>query len=109
MRKSIVTVLAAPMLLGAFTTVAAPAAAEQVETASVTVSFADLNLANPAGVATLRNRIKAAVNQVCSKVEPRLRGGQVAWEQCKAKSLADAMEKLAALNVTPNLALATEN
>jgi UrcA family protein len=105
MRKSIVTVLAALAVSAAAT----PAAAEEFERASVTVSFADLDLTKPAGVATLQSRIRTAVKQVCSKVEPRLLRGQIAWEQCKADSLADAMEQLAALTPAPNLALASEN
>lgn len=105
MRKSIVTVLAALAVSAAAT----PAAAEEFERASVVVSFADLDLTKPAGVATLQSRIRTAVNQVCSKVEPRILRGQIAWEQCKADSLADAMEQLAALTPAPNLALASEN
>ena len=41
---------------------AAPAAAEPV---SRSVSYADLNLANPAGRAVLETRIKAAARAVC--------------------------------------------
>ena len=97
MRKSIVTVLAA---LAA--SIAAPAAAEG---ASVTVTYGDLDLADPAGVAALETRIAAAVKEVCNKVEPRLLRGQVAWEECKALSLADAMEQLAAVVPSKSVAL----
>src|SRR5512139_1391315 len=65
MRKSIVTVLAAVSLAGM---IASPAAAEDV---SVVVSYADLNLAAPAGTAALDRRIEAATDKVCEK--PSLR------------------------------------
>lgn len=103
MRKSIVTVLAA--LAAA---IAAPASASE---ASVIVSVGDLDLNDPAGMAVLDQRIAAAVEEVCAKTEPRLLRGRAAWEECKAKSLADAMEQLAALAPPANVALAasTEN
>ena len=102
MRKSIVTVLAASMLLGA-ASIAAPASARE---ASVVVSFGDLDLTDPAGKAVLDERIAAAVEEVCAKTEPRLLRGRAAWEECKAKSLADAMEQLAAIAPPANVALA---
>jgi len=102
MRKSVVTVLAASMLLGA-ASIAAPASARE---ASVVVSFGDLDLTDPAGKAVLDERIAAAVEEVCAKTEPRLLRGRAAWEECKAKSLADAMDQLAAIAPPANVALA---
>ena len=102
MRKSIVTVLAALTASIA----AAPAAATGV---TVTVSYADLDLADPAGMAALEERIAAAVDTVCSKVEPRRLRGLIAWEQCKAASLADAMEQLAEVVPARNMALAASS
>ena len=98
MRKSIITVLAALTV-----SVAAPAAAEE---ASVTVAFGDLDLTDPAGVATLESRIAAAVEEVCAVVEPRRLRGKVAWESCKAASLADAMKQLSAIKPSAEVALA---
>jgi UrcA family protein len=93
MRKSVVTVLAAPAVLWA-AAIATPAAAEE---ATVLVNYGDLDLTDPAGVAVLETRIAAAVKEVCNKTEPRLLRGLAAWEECKAKSLADAMEQVAAV------------
>ena len=89
MRKSIITVLTALTA-----SIATPAAAETV---SVTVNFEDLDLTSPAGVATLDQRIAAAVEQVCAKAEPRLLWGKMAWEECKAASLADAKRQQSAI------------
>jgi UrcA family protein len=55
------TALCAGLCLFAAT---APANAETVRTA--TVAYADLNLASPAGRATLNRRIDAAARQVCA-------------------------------------------
>lgn len=89
MRKSVVTVLAALTA-----SIAVPASARE---ASVIVTFGDLDLTDPAGRAVLDGRIAAAVEEVCAKTEPRILRGKAAWEECKAKSLADAMEQLAAV------------
>ena len=93
MRKSVVTVLAAPAVLWA-AAIATPAAAEE---AIVRVNYGDLDLADPADVATLETRIAAAVKEVCNRAEPRIVSGDTAWKECKAKSLADAMEQVAAV------------
>jgi UrcA family protein len=105
MRKSIVTVLAAATLLGGIS-IAAPATAQD---ATVHVSYADLDLTQPADLSTLKGRIEDAVKKVCNRVEPRIMSGQVAWEQCKAASLADAMEQLAAIAPAGNIALAASS
>jgi UrcA family protein len=103
MRKSALTVLAAAMLSAS---IAVPAAARE---ASVKVYFGDLDLSDPAGAAVLEERIAEAVDQVCAKTEPPRIRGMVAWEQCKALSLADAMEKLAAIKPSPEVALAASS
>ena len=105
MRKSVLTVLAAPAVLWA-ASIAAPAAAEE---ASVNVTYHDLNLADPASVAVLETRIAAAVKEVCDRTEPRLLRGRAAWEECKALSLADAMEQVAAALPSPSVALAASS
>jgi len=99
MRKSTVTVLAA---LAALTT--APVAA--AETVSVAVGFDDLNLASPAGVATLEKRIKAAAEKVCAQAERRELWARASWQECKAATLADAMEQMASVLPAETLALA---
>ena len=97
------TVLAAAMFSASL---AAPAAARE---ASVKVYFGDLDLGDAAGMAALEERIASAVNQVCAKTEPPRIRGMVAWEQCKAKSLADAMEKMAAIVPSSEVALAASS
>lgn len=99
MRKPIFTVLAALTA-----TLAAPAAAGQKD--SVVVPYGDLDLSTPAGVTTLEARIAVAVDQVCDRVEPRLLNGYAAWQECKALTLANAMEKVAAITPARDLALA---
>ena len=98
MRKSVVTVLAALTA-----SIAVPASASE---ASVIVSFGDLDLTDPAGVTELETRIAAAVEEVCTTVEPRILRGKAAWEECKVLTLADAMEQLAEVVPPANVALA---
>jgi len=105
MRKPTVTVLAAATFLGA-ASIAVPATAQE---ATVVVSYADLDLTEAASLTTLKGRIQDAVKKVCNKVEPRILRGEAAWEQCKAASLADAMEQLAAIVPAAHLALASRS
>ena len=60
----ILTGLAAAAL--AASTVAAPAAATPADEDSIVVSYAGLDLANPADAARLERRLKAAARAVCS-------------------------------------------
>ena len=89
MRQSIVTVLAAAFAVS----LSAPAVAAD-EPVSVTVAFADLDVADPAGADALTRRIDAAVDRVCSRPDMRNLKAMVAWEECKADALAGAMEQL---------------
>ncbi len=90
MRNSIVTVLAAAALAGGLAT---PAAAAD-ETVSVTVAFADLDVADPAGAEALTRRIDSAVAKVCARPDIRNLKAMVAWEECKSDAIAGAMEQL---------------
>jgi UrcA family protein len=90
MRNSIVTVLAAAALAGGLAT---PAVAAD-QPVSVTVGFADLNVADPAGAVALTQRIDSAVDKVCDRPDMRNLKGMIAWEECKSKALAGAMEQL---------------
>ena len=56
------------LLLAAVLTVSSAFAGEPATTA--TVKFQDLNLATPAGVEALYNRIRAAAVRVCSEPDP---------------------------------------
>ena len=90
MRKSIATILAAAALASGFAT---PAVAVE-ETVSVTVPYADLDVADPAGADALTQRIDSAVEKVCHRPDIRDLKAMVAWEECKAGALAGAMEQL---------------
>ena len=90
MRHSIVTVLAAAALAGSLAT---PAFAAH-EPVSVTVAFADLDVADPAGADALTLRIGAAVDKVCARPDMRNLKAMVAWEECKSAALAGALEQL---------------
>ena len=111
MRKSVITVLAALTVFGAFTGVAAPAAANVVaapaETVSVAVEYGDLDLAAPADAAVLDRRIDAAASKVCQKPDIRNVKQMAAWEECKATAKSDAMEQLSVLEPYESLALAS--
>lgn len=105
MRKSIFTVLAAPVLLAAASgVIAAPASAEEV---SVAVPYADLDLATPAGEAALARRIETAVKTVCEKPDVRDLKVAAAWEACKAEARAEAFEQLSILEPFERLELAS--
>lgn len=56
-----------------------------------TVSYADLNLSHPAGIETLQERIKAAVNIVCPSVDGRFAVEARGMRECRAASYARAM------------------
>ena len=88
MRNAIVTVLAAAALLGGTPALAAD------EAVSVTVPYADLDIADPAGADALTQRIDSAVEKVCHRPDIRDLKAMVAWEECKADALAGAMEQL---------------
>jgi UrcA family protein len=90
MRNSIVTVLAAAALAGGLAT---PAHATD-GTVSVTVTFGDLDVADPAGAEALTQRIDSAVDKVCDRPDMRNLKAMIAWEKCRTEALAGAMEQL---------------
>ena len=103
MRKSIVTVLAAAAFAAGFAT---PAVAADT-TVSVTVPYADLDVADPAGADALTQRIDSAVEKVCHRPDIRNLKGMVAWEECKAEALAGAMEQLSLVQPYADIAFAS--
>lgn len=61
------------------------------------VSYADLNLASDAGMATLLSRIERAADEVCGSTNYRLAGGlnQASQNaQCKEEAIAAALSQL---------------
>lgn len=61
---------------------------------SVMVSYADLNLADPAGRETLNRRINAAVRRVCSEAARGAHHGRSPRRNCSAAAHADADRQL---------------
>lgn len=61
----------------------------------VTVSFADLNLFNPPGIATLYQRLQWAAHKVCAS-EPQARELTVhaAWSRCVRTALDNAVAQV---------------
>ena len=104
MRNAIVTVLAALATVGAIATPAA--AAEDSETTSVTVTYADLDLSSDHGAATLEQRLDGAVKQVCVRPDMRNLKSMTAWEECKASAKLGALDQLSALEPYQTLAFA---
>lgn len=111
MRKSIVTVVAAPLAVFGACGVAAPAAATTatapVEAVSVEVAIGDLDIGSPDGAAVLDERIEAAASEVCEKPDIRNLKLMVAWEECKASAKAGALEQISVLEPYQSLALAS--
>ena len=92
MRKPIITVIAALAITVAGTAHAKPPAVDP-GTISETVSYADLNLASPAGMETLTKRIERAADRVC-RVGGHLLSSAEEFQSCREKARAGAMEQL---------------
>ena len=91
MLKSIIALVAALSVTGMTST---PAAAEPV---SVSVSYADLDLAAPAGATVLKHRIKAAADKVCGRPHMRDLKAMAAWEDCRTAAQAEAVARLSSV------------
>lgn len=75
---------------------AAEARPRQAETVDRVVRYADLNLNNPAGIARLHARIRAAARDVCSRVE---RHNWLALSQARACTEQAVARAVAAVNL----------
>ena len=75
-------------LLGTATVWAGPPATRSVE-----VSFRDLDLSNPPGVAKLYRRIQAAARSVC-QYEPTSPREQIIWQFCVRPTVEAAVAKV---------------
>jgi len=74
---------------------AAPATAKEIDDRSVTVTFADLDLASDAGLATLQGRVQAAVKEVCARPSIRDLAAVATWRKCRADALDQAARQIA--------------
>jgi UrcA family protein len=78
------------------------------------VVYADLNLASPAGMAALHNRVNSAVLSVCGNADERDLRAMAAIHACRAKArdatqsqialLTDRAQRLAIASVGPHIA-----
>jgi UrcA family protein len=57
------------------------------EVRSLTVGFADLDLANAAGAETLYDRLRTAARRVCGKADPRDVGAVKDMKRCRSEAL----------------------
>ena len=79
------TILATVLTLSAIT--AAPVLAAPADAVSATVSYADLNLASPAGVASLQHRVEAAAKRICGTANPMDVVASMQVRDCRKVSL----------------------
>jgi UrcA family protein len=99
--KTFTHLLAIAFLMTASVTQARPPG---TETTSSIVSFADLNLDNPAGVAQLHARIRAAAHEVCGNADSRNLVAVSHVRNCTSRAETQAMASLDA-NTSARLAL----
>lgn len=93
------TALHSLVALGLAGTAAAPAFAQDIDRMTVSVSYADLNLATPEGQKALDQRVEKAVRTVCRTTNPatgtRLMSNDAL--ACLANARAEAKQKVAAI------------
>ncbi len=75
----------------ASTAFAAPMLASGGEAKQVTVRFADLNLANDAGVEALYSRIRGAAREACAGAEGRSAAQRSEWNACMSVAMDGAV------------------
>ena len=90
MARMIASVLAAFALAG----MAAPAALADKRAVSTTVSYADLNLASPAGAKTMLNRLQKASRNVCSDSTHRSPEEMTWAKACMKDAMSSAVSHL---------------
>lgn len=82
-------------LLSSGAVAAKPIAVTSNHQSAVAVSYADLNLANPAGVKALHRRIEAAAVSVCGDgLNSRLLDVQAAARQCYQSAVKRALQQV---------------
>jgi UrcA family protein len=83
------------------TGIAGAAPSKAAETASVKITFAELDLATPAGLRTAKERVAAAALRACERFsDSRKVDDRETVNLCYQTSLANAMQHLNALLVT---------
>jgi len=89
------TVIAAALFSAVASSLAVlPAAADNVDAHQITVKYADLNLANPQGVATLYSRIQAAAKDGCWQFEGPGIQATLQYNACIDEGIAGAVTQV---------------
>ena len=101
MRKFIITSALGALSLAAFAT---PASAESQ---SVSVTYADLDLSSPAGMATLESRIEAAAKKICGRTEVRNVHDGADQQRCIRQTQTSVSVEIARVTGRQELALNT--
>jgi UrcA family protein len=80
------------------------AMAQEAETVSVRVEYADLDLSNPAGQKQLETRIKSAVRAVCGQANSRILHDLGRVQECRSTTMNNAKRdvKVAIANYNTN-------
>ena len=92
MSRTLMTALAATLLFAASLSAQAQTEAEHVSTR---VFYGDLDLSKPAGMQTLRNRLKAASLQVCRDERGALRVKRNDPARCSREAISNALDAIA--------------
>jgi UrcA family protein len=91
MISRLATALFLPSLAIAALVASQPATAQSVETRSIAVRTADLDLRTPAGAAELEHRIAHAAANACGTISMSSLEERDRTDACRAKAKADAM------------------
>jgi len=99
------TVQAAPPTSNVDDATTVVAAHPDSATLTQSVSYGDLNLASPKGVATLMARVKGAVNKVCSPADNMDLRQVDATRKCRESALAGAMSQINSISAEARVAV----
>ena len=72
----------------------ARASPHQIETRSVKVRYADLDLTQDAGIRALYQRLRLAARQACGSADSRLLADLRNWQRCFDAALGTAVQRL---------------
>jgi UrcA family protein len=96
MNRLIASALAALALAG----MAAPSALAEKRTVSMTISYADLDLASPAGAKSMLNRLQKASRKVCGTSTHRSPEEMTWAKACMTDAMSSAVSRLNAPTVS---------
>lgn len=91
------TIAFAAAIAAAVSSVAIPAAAQDV--VQVEVSYSDLDVASPAGVQALSARLEATADTICARPDNRDIKSMAVWQECKETAVQSGVEQLASKGI----------